>query len=91
MKKNYDDRLIADVGARIHKKKKFGDITYKLFNAYSNTKEAHKKKAELEEWAKKQSDPSLSRRIKPIVYDATWSGKKRYKLYLPQKWFVHLG
>jgi hypothetical protein len=88
MSEKTDGRLIADVISKVTKKKKFGEVEYRILKAFSNYKKAKKEKERLIKWSHQQSSPPLSRRIQPVIYDTTWKGK-RYKLYVPTKWFVH--
>ena len=81
--------LLSDLASRITKKKTIGDVDYALYDAYPDSGKAHQKRSELIKWSRRQTQPALSQRIKPIVYDTIWKGKKRYKLYIPTRWMVH--
>ena len=74
--------LLSDLSSRVTHKKRFGDKLYKLYDAVSNRKKAHQIRKELIEAA----HAKYSKRFPPIIYDARWKGKKRFKIYIPEKW-----
>jgi len=87
-KKNsiFANGLIGDAKAKISKRKKFNDKNYRLYSTASNSNKAHAIRKKLIKWMK--ANTSYSRREKnlPVVYDTTWNGKNRFKVYIPTLW-----
>ena len=82
----FKDGLMGDAKARISKRKEFNDQKYRLYTTCPNSKSAHSIKKKLINWMK--ANTSYSRRAEnaPVVYDTTWKGGKRYKVYIPTLW-----
>ena len=82
----FQNSLFSDAKARISKRKKFNDHKYRLYTTAGSSKNAHAIKKRLINWMKKSTPYSRREENAPVVYDTTWGGKKRFKVYIPTLW-----
>lgn len=79
--------LFSDIASRITRKKEMSGTEYRIAKAYKRRKEAYEKAERMQEFARKQTSPSLSRRKSPMLYDTKVKGRFRYKVYVPMSWY----
>jgi hypothetical protein len=85
-KMSYKDGLLSDAKSRISRRKKFNDNNYRLYTTCSNSKNAHAVRQKLIDWMKKHTSYSRRKQNLPVVYDTTWKGRSRFKVYVPVVW-----
>jgi len=85
-KKMFSGSLISDAKSKITRSKEFNDQKYKLYTTCPNSKKAHDIRKRLIVWLKKNTSYSRREKNLPVVYDTTWHGKNRFKVYIPKVW-----